>query len=96
MNVTVHVAGALQGALDGRRKVELGMPSGAELPDVLQTLISLYPKLRVLIPHESKARALQLNVMYEPANEAMPLRMIEGQRLYLVAGQPKRLSDSAA
>lgn len=96
MNVTIHVAGPLRPAFDGRRKVELGMPPASDLSDVLQTLISLYPKLGVLLPHEGQRRGLQLNLMYQPKNEAMPLVLNEGQRLYLVADQPKRLSDSEA
>lgn len=95
MNVTVYVALALTGALDGRRKVELGLPPTADLGDVLQTLITLYPKLGVHLPHEGPTQKLQMSVLYQPRSEAWPLRLREGQTVYLVADQPRRLTDAA-
>jgi hypothetical protein len=42
----VVVAPPLRAALDGRLEVNLGVPANASVGDVLETLFSLYPRLR--------------------------------------------------
>ena len=52
MNVTVHVAPALSRVMEGRRRLELGLPAGAGPAEVWDTLLSLYPGLRGCLPGE--------------------------------------------
>jgi hypothetical protein len=54
MNVTVVVAKPLQAACEGRARIELGVPSTADVADVLQTLLSLYPGLKAFVPSEKR------------------------------------------
>ncbi|MCP3138389.1 hypothetical protein [Pyxidicoccus xibeiensis] len=44
--VTVVVAPALRGAFEGRRLVSLGVPDGAGVGEVLESLFKLYPRAR--------------------------------------------------
>nr|WP_211194592.1 hypothetical protein [Pyxidicoccus fallax] len=44
MDVTVVVAPSLRSAFEGRREVNLGLPSGSGLGDVLESLFMLYPQ----------------------------------------------------
>lgn len=54
MNVTVLIPRSLQRACDGRQAIELGVPPSADLPDILQTLLSLYPRLMDFVADESR------------------------------------------
>jgi hypothetical protein len=45
VNVTVLIPASLRSVLDGKRRVELGVPAGSGVGEVLQTLLTLYPKL---------------------------------------------------
>lgn len=54
MNVTVVIAKPLQGACEGRAKIELGVPPASDVADILQTLMSLYPGLRAFVPSDKK------------------------------------------
>jgi hypothetical protein len=95
VTITVHVATALVPALDGRRRVDLGVPHGSELPHVLQTLFSLYPRLQAYLPNERRGKlGIQLSLMFRPRVSGLSLR--DGEPLFLVAGQPRRLADQAA
>jgi hypothetical protein len=90
VNVTVVVPNSLRPACEGRKKLELGVPSTADLGDVLHTLFTLYPKLVSHMPSEKRPIRQHLNIFL---SEAMsrdvankdPLR--EGQTLYLFASQ---------
>jgi hypothetical protein len=85
VNVTVHVAARLRGAVEGRRKLDLGLPPSANLGDLVQALLTLYPKLRAHLtgerPERPGAPQVQMKVMADA-------RM---RRVYLVADQPRRL-----
>jgi hypothetical protein len=50
VNVTVHVAPALSRVMEGRRRLELGLPAGAGPAELWDTLLSLYPGLRACLP----------------------------------------------
>jgi hypothetical protein len=50
MNVTVHVAPALWRVMEGRRRLELGLPPGADAAELWDTLLALYPGLRACLP----------------------------------------------
>jgi hypothetical protein len=76
MNVTVVVAASLRAAFDGRSKLELGVPPGADVGDVMQTLFSLYPKLVQLIPNERR-----------PIRQYLSL-VLQGDRLYVFGSSP--------
>jgi hypothetical protein len=71
MNVTVSVAASLRAAFDGRSRLELGVPNGADLGDVVHTLVTLYPKLLQHLPNDRK-----------PVRQFLSLVM-RGERLYL-------------
>ncbi|MBI3185686.1 MAG: hypothetical protein HYZ28_26405 [Myxococcales bacterium] len=64
MNVTVVVPQALRPVFDGRRRIELGVPRGADLGDVLQALLVLYPKLAQHLPSERKPVRQHLNLVF--------------------------------
>ncbi len=93
MNVTVHIPASLGAAFEGRRTLQLGVPKGAELADVLQTLFTLYPRVYFLLPHEGPGARVQLSLFTEP-QVARTLRLREGQPLVLVGTQPSRLVDA--
>lgn len=67
--------------MEGRRKLSLGLPPSADMGDVVQTLLTLYPKLRAHVSHDRKTQRMQLGVMSDT-------RM---RRVYLVADQARRL-----
>lgn len=90
MNITVHIPGPLRPAFDGRRRVELAVPEGARLGDVLQTLFALYPKAFHLLPHEGPLTRIQLGLMIEPGT----VQLREGQALVLVVDDPKRIAGA--
>jgi hypothetical protein len=54
LNITVHVPDTIRGAFQGRRKVELGVPSNADVGELLEALARLYPKLVALWASERK------------------------------------------
>ena len=87
MNVTIHVPAPLLRAMEGRRKVELGMPAGAELGDLLQALFTLYPKLAEHVAGEREnpePGSVQVQVLLEPGDPA-PGKLKDGAHVYLVA-----------
>ncbi|MHB8878685.1 MAG: ubiquitin family protein [Myxococcaceae bacterium] len=89
MNVHIMVPDSLRSAVEGRRKVELGVPQSADLGDVVQTLIALYPKLAAHLPSDRRPIRQQLNIFFseqaglELARHRSGLK--EGQVLYLSA-----------
>ena len=82
MNVTVLVPSTLRSAVDGKHKLDLGVPAGAGVGEVLQTLLTLYPKLRAAMANETRPRRQQLTVVVEPRS-ARGSR--EGVRVWLFA-----------
>ena len=83
MNVTVLVPSTLRSAVDGKHKLDLGVPAGAGVGDVLQTLLTLYPKLRSAMASETRLRRQQLTVVFEPRPGLRGQR--EGVRVWLFA-----------
>ena len=67
MNVTVLIPSSLRAALDGKRRVELGVPAGSGVGEVLQTLLTLYPKLARVLATERQAGRQGLTLFYEEA-----------------------------
>jgi hypothetical protein len=86
LTVTVHVPGLLRNAVEGRRKLNLGLPPSADLGDLVQALLTLYPKLRAHVAQEHSERPGKLKVQMNVLSDA---RM---RRVYLVAGHPRRLA----
>ena len=83
MNVTVLVPSTLRSAVDGKHKLDLGVPAGAGVGEVLQTLLTLYPKLRGALASETRPRRQQLTVVVEPRPVRRGSR--EGVRVWLFA-----------
>jgi len=83
VNVTVLVPSTLRSAVDGKHKLDLGVPAGAGVGEVLQTLLTLYPKLRSAMASEMRLRRQQLTVVFEPRSAGRGSR--EGIRVWLFA-----------
>jgi hypothetical protein len=83
VNVTVLVPSTLRAAVDGKHKLDLGVPAGAGVGEVLQTLLTLYPKLRGAMANETRPRRQQLTVVFEPRPPMRGSR--EGVRVWLFA-----------
>ena len=83
MNVTVLVPSTLRSAVDGKHKLDLGVPAGAGVGEVLQTLLTLYPKLRSAMASEMRLRRQQLTVVFEPRSALRGGR--DGIRVWLFA-----------
>ena len=83
MNVTVLVPATLRSAVDGKHKLDLGVPAGAGVGEVLQTLLTLYPKLRAAMANETRPRRQHLPVVVEPRSLARGSR--EAVRVWLFA-----------
>ena len=83
MNVTVLVPATLRSAVDGKQKLDLGVPAGAGVGEVLQTLLTLYPKLRTAVASETRPRRQQLTVVVEPRSPRRGSR--DGLRVWLFA-----------
>jgi hypothetical protein len=86
VTVTVHVPALLRGAVEGRRKLDLGLPPSADFGDLVQALLTLYPKLRAHLTQERpekphNGQQVEMKVMADS-------RM---RRVYLVADSPRRL-----
>jgi hypothetical protein len=54
VNVTVIIPRTLQGACEGRARIELGVPPSSDLADIIQTLMSLYPGLKAFVANEKR------------------------------------------
>jgi molybdopterin converting factor small subunit len=83
VNVTVLVPATLRAAVDGKHKLDLGVPAGAGVGEVLQTLLTLYPKLRGALASETRLRRQQLTVVVEPRSARRGSR--DGVRVWLFA-----------
>ena len=91
MNITVMVPDSLKAAVDGRNKLELGVPASSDIGDVVQTLLALYPKLLRYLPNENNASRQHLNIFVsEHASRELSRKrsgLREGQVLYLFASK---------
>jgi hypothetical protein len=83
VNVTVLVPATLRAAVDGKHKLDLGVPAGAGVGEVLQTLLTLYPKLRAALASDTRLRRQQLTVVVEPRPARRGNR--DGVRVWLFA-----------
>lgn len=92
MNVTVHVASALVPAFEGRRQVSLGLPPSADVGDLVQALLALYPRLGQHLIDDRRETPVQVRLLAD-IPEGRGVRVREGQQVYLVADQPRRLTD---
>lgn len=93
MNVTIVLSASLRPLMEGRAQIELGVPLTADVGDLLQTLFTLYPRLRPLQADERLARRGQLQLFFdERTSRALTQRrgaLREGERLFLSALLPK-------
>jgi hypothetical protein len=93
LNVTVVVPPTLRGAMDGRKQVQLGVPANADVGDVLETLLKLYPKLLHHVASDRKVVTSTLTLfLHEQGSLDLASRrtgLREGTRLYLSAAMPK-------
>ncbi len=84
----------LKGAVDGRGRLDLGVPPAAELGDVLESLFRLYPKLAAHIASDKRSARAGLNLFVsEQMLRDFSLRRFalrDGQKLYLSAGATAR------
>jgi hypothetical protein len=83
VNVTVLVPSTLRAAVDGKHRLDLGVPAGAGVGEVLQTLLTLYPKLRSALASDTRLRRQQLTVVVEPRSARRGQR--DGVRVWLFA-----------
>jgi len=93
LNVTVAIPPTLRGAMEGRKQVLLGVPRGADVGDVLETLLRLYPRLIHHVASDRKVVASTLSLLL-PEQGAKDLAsrrtgLREGTCLYLSAGLPR-------
>ena len=94
MNVTVLVPSTLRSAVDGKHRLDLGVPAGAGVGEVLQTLLTLYPKLRGAMASETRPRRQQLTVVVEPRSARRGQR--DGLRVWLFApAAPAETADAS-
>jgi hypothetical protein len=98
MNIVIEIAPPLIAAVDGRRRLELGVPPNSDVADIVDTLLKLYPKL---VNHVTTDRLRKsqtgMNVYWSGKNKGeMPVksRLLEGQTVYLCASPSKRLAES--
>jgi hypothetical protein len=88
-DVNVVVAPSLRPAFEGRREISLGVPALSSVGDVLETLLKLYPKARLLLAGDRRASGQYLHVaLDEHATQELARGgggLSSGQRLYLFA-----------
>jgi len=84
----------LREAVEGRRRLELGVPPSANVGDVVEALLNLYPKLHQHVANERVNDPRQINVYWASAGRRGE-RFREGQRVYLMSFKPKRLGTPA-
>jgi hypothetical protein len=96
VNVVVMIPKALKAAVDGRAKLNLGLPPNSDVGDLLDTLFTLYPKLKSHVASDKRAKQQHLNVYVSEVGAkdiSWRKRLREGQTLYLSAPQAKRLAS---
>lgn len=90
MNVTVLVPSSLKAAVDGKRRVELGVPTGSGVGEVLQTLLTLYPKLARVVATERQHGRQGLTLFFEEAGTRHGLRQHARVWLFAPSAEPAR------
>ena len=94
MNVTVCIPPSLWTAVEGRQELNLGLPPTADVGDLIDTLLSLYPRLRNFMASENVGSKSALGLFLSEASlRDLALRrkgLREGQIVYLVGGVPRR------
>jgi hypothetical protein len=94
VNVTVMVPPTLKGAVDGRGRLDLGVPSSADLGDLVESLLKLYPKLALHMASEKRPMrpTLGLFVSEQMLQQFAVSRfgLKEGQKLYLSSAPLRR------
>jgi hypothetical protein len=94
MNIVVEVAPPLVAAVEGRRRLELGVPPNSDVGDILDTLLKLYPKLARHVASDRTVAESGINVYWSQSTKDEPARLREGQTVYLCASASKRLAES--
>ncbi|MFB1481416.1 hypothetical protein [Corallococcus sp. RDP092CA] len=89
-DISVSVAPGLRGAFDGRRELSLGVPATADVGDVVEALLRLYPRTQKLLAGdggEAGGPYLHLAMDEASARELSPGGggMAGGCRLYVFA-----------
>jgi hypothetical protein len=90
VNVTVLVPSSLKSALDGKRRVELGVPTGSGVGEVLQTLLTLYPKLSRMVATERLHGRQGLTAVFEEAGMRHGRREHARVWLFAPSAEPAR------
>jgi hypothetical protein len=96
MNIVVEIAPPLIGAVEGRRRLELGIPPNSDVGDLLDTLLKLYPKLLQHVSSDARKGGSGLNIFWanRPSGQLpMRPRLLEGEKLYLCAPATKRVAE---
>lgn len=87
MNVAIVIPTALRPLVEGRQQIELGVPITADLGDLVQTLLTLYPRLRTLQPDERQPLRRQLQLFADERTQRDLLQrrfaLREGERFFL-------------
>lgn len=97
MNVTVVVSELLQSAVEGRTSLNLGLPPRATLPDVVETLLKLYPKLQAHLAGDRRGTLPKVHVfaseeaMVELSRGRSGLR--DGAKVYFCGVSGARVAD---
>lgn len=97
VNVTLLASRNLRPALEGRERIELGLPRSATLADVLETLFNLYPKLGRFLASERRTARSALQLMVDERSGralAAGITLKEGDRVYLSAPAPRARAES--
>ena len=93
MNLTILVPPALRVFVANKRQIDLGVPITADVADVLQSLLALYPKLAALQADERRPERRQLQLLLDEATtEAMAKGrsgLREGKTLLLAGCLPR-------
>jgi molybdopterin converting factor small subunit len=90
VNVTVLVPSSLRYALEGKRRVELGVPAGSGVGEVLQTLLTLYPKLVRVVATERQHGRQGLTLFFEEAGMRHGRREHARVWLFAPSAEPAR------
>jgi len=90
VTVTVFVPETIRGAVEGRARISLGVPASANLGDVLDTLLRLYPKLRSYVASERKGAGQGLTLSPGDSGQAGRPGLRDGQKLYLFSSAAAR------
>lgn len=86
MNLTIVVAPPLRPAVEGRKTLDLGVPLGSDIGEVMHTLLTLYPKLQHYLPSDKNTQRQFLNlvprgnVLYLFASQAEPPPLVRPAR----------------